>query len=190
MPRFHFIQSRFHGFNTIEIRFPTYELASSIDCSFYHNHKYMLDLLNSLAYIEYKFQKKQLAIVFPCYLYYIGSNLREDLENLKKLLPDFEQDKKSIEKWFKKNGNYWVKQFRNTMIKYIDVQQLNYNDVRDGWSFTDEQHSLLWQYHDANQLLIDCLNSCKSVSLRMREEIENTLLLPVAKLKELKHEKS
>jgi hypothetical protein len=42
--------------------------------------------------------------------------------------------------------------------------------------------ALLQQYYNANLLLIECLNSACYVSRSVREEIEATLLLPVAEL--------
>ncbi|MBO3457223.1 hypothetical protein G7B40_037270 [Aetokthonos hydrillicola Thurmond2011] len=41
------------------------------------------------------------------------------------------------------------------------------------------QWKLLLQYHDANKLLITCLNSDCYVDRQVRPEIEDTLLLPV-----------
>jgi hypothetical protein len=38
------------------------------------------------------------------------------------------------------------------------------------------------QYYDANELLVACLNSGCLVSNRVREEIEETLLLPIAEI--------
>ncbi len=45
-----------------------------------------------------------------------------------------------------------------------------------------EQIELLNKYLAANQLLVDCLHSECYVSREVREEIENTLLLPFADL--------
>jgi hypothetical protein len=39
-------------------------------------------------------------------------------------------------------------------------------------------------YYDANKLLVDCLNSGCVVSDEVRQEIEDTLLLPIAEIKE------
>jgi hypothetical protein len=50
--------------------------------------------------------------------------------------------------------------------------------VGHNWGFNPEQKELLDCYCDANKLLIDCLNSSCVVSNEVREEIENTLLLP------------
>jgi hypothetical protein len=47
---------------------------------------------------------------------------------------------------------------------------------------TDKQWEVLKQYYDANTLLADCLNSDCIVSAEVREEIEETLLLPIAEI--------
>lgn len=52
--------------------------------------------------------------------------------------------------------------------------------INSTWHFSDEQKKLLDQYYNANKLLVDCLNSDCYVSREMRQEIEDTLLLPVS----------
>ena len=53
---------------------------------------------------------------------------------------------------------------------------------RDFW-FNQEQKKILKQYYDANLLLVECLNSDCYVSREVRQEIEDTLLLPIAEIK-------
>ncbi len=48
---------------------------------------------------------------------------------------------------------------------------------------TDKQWEVLKQYYDANKLIVDCLNSDCIVSDEVREEIEETLLLPINEIK-------
>lgn len=43
---------------------------------------------------------------------------------------------------------------------------------------------MLQRYYDANQLLIDCLNSNCEVTTAIRQEIEATLLLPQKELED------
>jgi hypothetical protein len=69
----------------------------------------------------------------------------------------------------------WTKQIRNLMSKYCYVG----ND----WHWTDKQWEVLKQYYDANKLIVDCLNSGCRVSDEVREEIEETLLLPINEIK-------
>lgn len=44
--------------------------------------------------------------------------------------------------------------------------------------FSEPQKELLKEYFDANKLLVDCLDSVYEVSDPVKEEIEETLLLP------------
>lgn len=51
------------------------------------------------------------------------------------------------------------------------------------WQFSEEQKELLQKYHDANNFLLECLNSDCYVSRDVRQYIEDTLLLPIAEIK-------
>jgi predicted NACHT family NTPase len=55
---------------------------------------------------------------------------------------------------------------------------VKYREIGHNWQFNDSQKQLLQQYYEANELLIDCLNSGGNVSPEVREEIEETLFLP------------
>ncbi len=46
------------------------------------------------------------------------------------------------------------------------------------WHFSPEQQEVLQQYYEANQLLLDCLNSNCEVTAAVRQEIEAALLRP------------
>ncbi len=52
------------------------------------------------------------------------------------------------------------------------------------WHFSPEQQKVLQRYYDANQLLLDRLNSNCEVTATVRQEIETALLLPQKKLEE------
>jgi predicted NACHT family NTPase len=60
---------------------------------------------------------------------------------------------------------------------------IEHRNIGHDWQFSDEQKELLQQYYDANKLLVDCLNSDCYVSREVRQEIEETLLLPIAEIK-------
>ncbi|MEP0832097.1 NACHT domain-containing NTPase [Microcoleus sp. AS-A8] len=68
----------------------------------------------------------------------------------------------------------WVNKMRKVMIEY--------RNIGHDWQFSDEQKERLQQYYDANKLLVDCLNSDCYVSRAVRQEIEETLLLPIAEI--------
>jgi hypothetical protein len=57
------------------------------------------------------------------------------------------------------------------------------------WPFQSEQAEKIRDYYSANLLLADCLNSECYVSREVREEIEATMLLPVAEIEKWKEEK-
>ncbi|WP_442944273.1 NACHT C-terminal helical domain 2-containing protein [Nostoc sp.] len=69
-----------------------------------------------------------------------------------------------------------MNQLREVMIKYRNI---GYD-----WQFSDKQKELLKQYYNANKILVDCLNSDCYVSLEVRQQIEETLLLPIAEIKQ------
>ena len=68
------------------------------------------------------------------------------------------------------NGDRWTKELQAAMIEH--------RNIGHDWDFTEEQIHKLEQYFKANKLLVDCLNSDCYVSREVRQEIEDTLLLP------------
>ncbi|MEH2321148.1 MAG: hypothetical protein V7K24_29565 [Nostoc sp.] len=61
---------------------------------------------------------------------------------------------------------------------------IKYRNIGYDWQFSDKQKELLKQYYNANKILVDCLNSDCYVSLEVRQQIEETLLLPIAEIKQ------
>lgn len=53
-----------------------------------------------------------------------------------------------------------------------------YTDQLKHWQFSEQQKKMMKQYYDANKLLADCLTNAHYITRSVREEIENTLLLP------------
>ncbi|MEG4205355.1 NACHT domain-containing NTPase [Microcoleus sp. Pol7_A1] len=84
---------------------------------------------------------------------------------------------KSEREWWEAKGHDWTQQLINVMIKY--------RNIGHDWQFSEQQKSLLRKYYDANKLLVDCLNSGCNVSPAVRQEIEETLLLPIANLQKI-----
>jgi hypothetical protein len=52
---------------------------------------------------------------------------------------------------------------------------VEYRQIGHGWQLTDLQLEVLKQYYQANQLLVDCLNSDCRYSSVIRADIEATL---------------
>jgi predicted NACHT family NTPase len=76
----------------------------------------------------------------------------------------------------------------------LDLDQLRavmieHRNIGHDWQFSKVQEKLLQQYYDANKLLIDCLNSDCYVSREVRQEIEDTLMLPMAEIEKRKQGK-
>ncbi|MDZ8138222.1 MAG: NACHT domain-containing NTPase [Nostoc sp. DedQUE04] len=98
--------------------------------------------------------------------------LERSLQQLLDQLPDSRADeKKAFKRWWEENGRAWIEQLRALMIKHCNIGH--------DWQFSKKQKELLQQYYDANKLLIDCLNSECYMSREVRQQIEDTLLLPV-----------
>ncbi|GAB1539955.1 hypothetical protein NUACC21_26240 [Scytonema sp. NUACC21] len=102
------------------------------------------------------------------------SEMRILLANIKKLLPKPNLDKKANVEWWEANGQIVIEQLRTMMIEH--------RNIGHDWQLSDVQKQLLQQYYDANGLLVNCLNSDCYISYEVRQEIEETLLLPVAEI--------
>lgn len=105
-------------------------------------------------------------VVDPC--------LERSLQQLKEQLPDLGEDKEKFKQWWKTTGGAWSDRLRSVIIEY---RHLGYD-----WQFSAQQKDALKQYYEANQLLVNCLNSDRYTTSTVREEIENTLLLPIAEI--------
>ncbi|MEH2244298.1 NACHT C-terminal helical domain 2-containing protein [Nostoc sp.] len=107
----------------------------------------------------------------------LDSQLQQKLQSLHIQLLDFVSNTWEIcEDLLQGNGQVWTEQLRDIMIEH--------RNIGHDWQFSNEQEELLQQYYDANKLLIDCLNSDCYVSREVRQQIEDTLLLPIAEIKQ------
>ncbi len=105
----------------------------------------------------------------------LDPELKNLLQKLREQLPN-RQDWQESEKWWLANGKAWCEELREVMIKH--------RNIGHDWQFSNEQKELLQQYYDANKLLADCLKSDCYVSREVRQQIEDTLLLPIAEIKQ------
>ena len=113
-----------------------------------------------------------LALVF-------NPDLEQSLKQLKNQVPSREEDdKEQFNQWWRVNGKAWTEQLRTVMIQH--------RNMGHDWQFNNSQKQLLQQYYDANKLLVDCLNSDCYISQELRQEIEDTLLLPIAEIEKRK----
>jgi predicted NACHT family NTPase len=109
-----------------------------------------------------------------------GENMIEQLSQVCKYDPH--QQWKEFKQWWQTNGKGWTEKLKLYMTEYRNIEH--------DWQFSEEQHKLLQQYNDANELLVDCLNSGCSISQNVKQEIEEMLLLPIAEIEKRQREKT
>jgi predicted NACHT family NTPase len=100
-----------------------------------------------------------------------NSYLLRSLLSLKDELPKAE-DTKAFEDWWQTKSLDWIERLRAVVIEHRSISH--------NWQFSDVQKNLLQQYYDNNLLLVECLNSNCYVSRSVRQDIEDTLLLPLS----------
>lgn len=110
----------------------------------------------------------------PAFGYQLAPELEQALQQLKAQMPDSKQDREKFKEWWIASGQAWTDTLRAVMIEY--------RNIGHNWRFSKQQKQALRQYYDANQLLVDCLNSHCYVNRAVRDEILETLLLPLAKI--------
>lgn len=88
--------------------------------------------------------------------------------------------------WWQSKSKEWIESLFS-VINYRNLgYALNY-PIFGVWDeerrlikqFSEQQEELLKQYHEANRLLVDCLNNASDT---VRSHIEDTLLLPIAEI--------
>ncbi len=104
--------------------------------------------------------------------------LKRSLQKLKGQLPVLEKDDTTRRQWWEDNGQNWAKKLNTAMSKYCNIGQ--------NWQLSKQQDKLLHQYYYGNELLVNCLNSSCYVNRDVRQEIEETLLLPIAEIEKIK----
>lgn len=108
--------------------------------------------------------------------------LHQSLQQLKDQLPDPKQDRERFQEWWSTHHLAWTERLRAAIALHRNIQH--------PWDFSLQQQQTLQRYYDANQLLIDCLNSNCEVTVAVRQEIEAALLLPQKELEEREWQKS
>ncbi|MGB3516252.1 MAG: NACHT domain-containing NTPase [Elainellaceae cyanobacterium] len=106
----------------------------------------------------------------------LDAGFYKSLQQIKDQLPASNQHQERLQIWWQDNYSTWVEDLKGTIIQY--------RNIHHPWQFSPEQDQVLKRYYDANQLLVDCLNSNCEVTATIRQEIEATLLLPQKELEE------
>jgi hypothetical protein len=109
----------------------------------------------------------------------IFSDVTEAFQMLHDML-EGQEDEDQDAQWWKNNFQPWKNGLRSA------VRKLNHQ--AHDWEFTPEQSEKVQSYYNANLLLADCVNSECYVSREVREEIEATMLLPIASIEKWKTE--
>jgi predicted NACHT family NTPase len=98
----------------------------------------------------------------------------KSLQQLSNELPSPDQNGERFQDWWQTHHATWFERLNKAII--------NYRNINHPWQFSPEQEQVLQRYYDANQLLLDCLNSNCAVTAETRQEIEAALLLPQKEL--------
>ncbi|MHC0064639.1 NACHT domain-containing protein [Nostoc sp. UIC 10890] len=150
------------------------DLAKKIDQRLFKKHQnneFSIDNLMSFLIsnsLEVDFYHKNLCSLVEDIS---DSDFQQQIREIQNELPSLTQDREVLLQWAVTDRYIWVEKLRSVIIK-------NRNIGHD-WQFSDIQKKLLNQYYDANKLLVDCLNSDCYVSREVRQEIEDTLFLPI-----------
>lgn len=75
---------------------------------------------------------------------------------------------------FQRQKQEWIKSLQRAMVEYRNI---GYN-----WSFSKQQKEILQKYYDANLRLAECLNTDCYLSRDVRQDIEATMLRPIAQI--------
>jgi predicted NACHT family NTPase len=100
----------------------------------------------------------------------LDAGFYKSLQQLKEQIPPESQTQDEVRLWWETNYSVWIDHLRDTIG--------HYRNLHHSWTFSPEQQQILQRYYEANQLLIDCLNSNCEVTTATRQDIEATLLLP------------
>ncbi|MGC1247024.1 MAG: NACHT domain-containing NTPase [Spirulinaceae cyanobacterium] len=95
--------------------------------------------------------------------------LQKGIEGLRKQVPDKSQGKEILQKWWQTEGEAWS----NQLISLVRKKR----NLCHQWHFSLKQKQLMEQYCQANQLLLDCLNSSCQLTGEAKKEIEKSLFL-------------
>ncbi|MDF0554057.1 NACHT domain-containing protein [Kamptonema sp. UHCC 0994] len=154
-------------------------LGLDLDLNLDLRHELELDLTLILASNTLRSRERYLALD-QAHNYSHDIKLKQLLGKLKKGLPD-RQNLKKYKTWWQTNGQTWINTLKSVMKER--------RNIGHDWQFNNDQLKMLRQYYDSNKLLVDCLNSGCRVSDEVREEIEDTLLLPIAEIERRKRER-
>ncbi|MEA5522540.1 NACHT C-terminal helical domain 2-containing protein [Limnoraphis robusta] len=74
------------------------------------------------------------------------------------------------------------------MVKELQEWTIENRGIGYCFDFSEEQQQILHDYYEANLIFVKCLNSLPDISPEVREEIEETLLLPIEEIEKWKQQ--
>ncbi len=104
------------------------------------------------------------------------------IQQLQAEMPDPDRNKEIFDSWWNSNDKAWIEQ-----LKELNIPDFKVN--RDEL-FKKPLKDSLKKYYDLNQYLFNCLTNNSDISPKLRDEIENTLLLPIAEIELKKSDRS
>ncbi|MEG4484607.1 NACHT domain-containing NTPase [Microcoleus sp. D2_18a_B4] len=128
---------------------------------------------------------RDIALVIDCCIHPDTKGLQAALSQLNNRLPsenknsinqewEYEELERVME-WWNEHGQVWFEDLKLAIVEHCNIG----ND----WQFNSEQYEVLHQYHEAHLFLMECFNSASvNTSHEVREEIKETLLLPIAEI--------
>jgi len=110
----------------------------------------------------------------------LANELKEFCLELANDINIIKSTKNKFQNWFQIQAPIKVEKLKNLLKKYRDIN----------WNWTEDQFDLQIKYYETNVLLVECLNVNEVVSEKFKEEIKDTLLLPIAEIEKRKREKT
>jgi len=128
------------------------------------------ELISELELLDWSNLKKSVKIIL------------NEIEPIIKKYPSHTPGSNTLDdKWWSSNRIRFSQKLKAIMCEH--------NIITHGWGLNERQKQKLEEYYDANNLLINCLMISK-VSLKIRKDIEETMLLPIAEIEKRKREKA
>jgi len=99
----------------------------------------------------------------------LDAGFYKSLQQLREQMPPDSDSRENLDQWWQNHYVAWLDQLKKAIA--------DFRNIHHQWHFNAEQEVILEKYYEANQLLVDCLNSNSKVTPAIRNEIEATMLL-------------
>ncbi|MFP5274286.1 NACHT domain-containing protein [Coleofasciculus sp.] len=97
------------------------------------------------------------------------SQLARSLKTLLHPVFQFQSNGKMLNSWWFNHRHSWIEQLRF----FLGQHEHGEHD----WQFSSSQRQSLWDYYDANQLLVDCLTIADDLNTQVQQHIEDELFV-------------